>query len=183
MATTENNSGYQTFQATAVALEAYVRVKVDSNGLISVAAESDLGVGVTTQAIAASGYGTVKLWSAPGTFMVQAAAAITKGNQLYAAAAGEVDDTGTYKQRLVSLSTATAQGDVVECALIEDATYNGGQMASADIAALTPTGTVIGNAAPIVALVSYSTGNDAAGVQLPTAAAGNWTPAASFPVL
>jgi hypothetical protein len=31
------------------------------------------------EAVAVSGYGTVKLWSAPGTFHIQAAGAITRG--------------------------------------------------------------------------------------------------------
>lgn len=170
--TTENTTGFKTFQATAVAIEAHVRVVLGSAGTISVAGETDLDIGVTEEAIAASGYGTVKLWSAPGTFLVQAAAAVTAGAQLYACAAGEVDDTGTYKARLIAMGAATAQGDVIECAKIEDATYNGGQMASTDVGALTATGTVIGNAAAITKLVSYSTGDDAVGVKLPSCAAG-----------
>jgi hypothetical protein len=169
---TENSSGYKTFEATAVAIEAYVRVTVGATGTISVAGETDLAVGVTMEAIAASGYGTVKLWSASGSFLVQAAGVVAIGNQLYAAAAGEVDDSGTYKTRLVALTAATAQGDVIECTKVEDATYNGGQMASADVGALTATGTVIGNAAAITKLVSFSTGDDAVGVKLPEAAAG-----------
>lgn len=172
MATSTNESGFRAFQATAVAIEQFVRVTVDSNGLISVAGESDLGVGVTMEPVAASGYGTVKLWTAPGTFHVQAASAITRGAQLYGAASGEVDDTGTYKLRLVALEAATAQGDVIEVAVVQDATYGSGNYVASEVAALTATGSAQGNAASIVAKVSYATGDDTVGVKLPTAAAG-----------
>jgi hypothetical protein len=173
MATTSTNeSGYRAFQATAVALEQFVRVTVDSAGLISVAGESDLGVGVTQEAVAASGWGTVKLWSAPGTFHVQAGGPVTRGAQLYAAASGEVDDSGTYKLRLVALEAAAAQGDVIEVAVVQDATYGSGNYVSTDVAALTATGSAIGNAAQIVAKVSYATGDDTVGVKLPNAVAG-----------
>ena len=112
----ENSSGYRAFTATAVAIAAYKRVKVDSNGLISVAAATENAVGVTTEAIAASGTGTVKLFSAPGTYLVTANAAITMGAKLYPAAAGNVDDAGTTAINLCALETATALGDVIEAA-------------------------------------------------------------------
>lgn len=110
----ENTTGYKTFQATATALAAYVRVIVDANGLISVAAATDNAIGVTTEAIAASGYGRVKLFSAPGTFNFTASTAITRGAALYPTAAGRVDDTGTTGIGFVALEAATAAGDVIE---------------------------------------------------------------------
>jgi len=112
----ENNTGYKTFQATAVAIAAYIRVKVDSNGLISVAAAAENAIGVTTEAVAASGYGNVKMWSAPGTYLVTAGAAIARGARLFPLAAGKVDDTGTTSLNLVALEAATADGDVIEAA-------------------------------------------------------------------
>lgn len=113
--TTENSSGFRTFQATAVAIAQGMRVTVDSNGLISVAGAAVGAVGVTTEAIAASGYGTVKLFNAPGTFIINAHAAIARGAILYPAAAGRVDDAGTTTIPLVALEAATAQGDLIEC--------------------------------------------------------------------
>lgn len=114
--TTANQSGIRTFTATATAIAEAVRVQVDSNGLISVAGATDPAVGVTTEAIAASGRGNVKLFSAPGTFLCMAGAAIARGAQLYPLAAGKVDDTGTTKIGLVALEAATADGDIIECA-------------------------------------------------------------------
>jgi hypothetical protein len=114
--TTTNSSGYRTFQATAVAIAQGMRVTVDSSGLIAVAGAAVGAVGVTTEAVAASGYGTVKLFNAPGTFIMCAHAAITRGAILYPAAAGRVDDAGTTTIPLVALEAATAQDDLIECA-------------------------------------------------------------------
>jgi len=171
--TTENTSGYKTFQATAVAIEANVRVVLGSGGTISVAGATDLDIGVTQEYIAASGYGTVKLWSAPGTFLVQAGGPVTRGAQLYAVAAGEVDDSGTYKARLVALEAATAQGDVIEVAKIEDATYARGAYASTDCGTIAAAGSDQSGATAITNVVTSVTASDGAkGVVLPAAAAG-----------
>lgn len=113
--TTANSSGYKTFQATAVALVEGKRVKVDSNGLISVAAAAEGAIGVTVEACAASGYATVKLFNAGGTFLIWANAAIARGAQLFPTATGGVDDAGTTALPLVALEAATAQGDLIEC--------------------------------------------------------------------
>lgn len=114
--TTANASGYRTFQATAAAIGLGKRVKVDSDGLISVASGTEGAVGVTVEAIAASGYGTVKLFNAGGTFIVCANGSVTRGSILYPAAGGNVDDTGNTALPLVALEAATAQGDLIEAA-------------------------------------------------------------------
>lgn len=112
--TTSNSSGYKDFTATAVAIGEGKRVTVDANGLISVAGAAVGAIGVTTMAIAASGRGTVKLFNAPGTFIVCANAAITRGAILYPTAGGNVDDAGTTPLPLVALEAATAQNDLIE---------------------------------------------------------------------
>ena len=114
--TTANSSGYRTCQATSTAIALGKRVKVDANGLISVAAAAEGAIGVTVEAIAADGYGTVKLFNSPGTFLVTANAAITRGAQLYPTASGNVDDAGTTALPLAALEAATAQGDIIEAA-------------------------------------------------------------------
>ena len=112
----ENSSGHRAFQATAVAIAPYLRVKVDSAGLISVASAAEGAIGVTTHAVPASGIGNVKLFSAPGTYLMTAASAITRGARLFPAASGLVDDTGTTALNLCALEAATAANDVIECA-------------------------------------------------------------------
>lgn len=114
--TSENSTGLRTFQATATAIALGARVKVDSNGAISVAGAAEAAIGVTTEYIAASGYGTVKLFNAPGTYLCIAGGAVTRGAHLYPAAAGKVDDSGTTRIGLAALEAATADGDLIECA-------------------------------------------------------------------
>jgi hypothetical protein len=114
--TTENSSGYKVFQATAAAIAQAVRVKVDAAGQISAAAAAEIAIGVTTEAVAASGYGSVKLFSAPGTYLCTAALAITRGTQVYPAAAGKVSNAGTTALNLVALEASAADGDMIECA-------------------------------------------------------------------
>jgi hypothetical protein len=115
---TQNSSGYKTFQATAVAIGVGKRVFVDASApsLIAVAGAAVGAIGVTMENIAASGYGTVKLFNAQGTFLVCANAAITAGAQLYPAASGNVAGTGTTALPLVALEAATAQNDIIEAA-------------------------------------------------------------------
>ena len=114
--TTANRTGFKTFTATAAAIAEGVRVKVDSNGLISAAGATEIAIGVTVEPVAASGIGNVKLFTAPGTFLCTASAAITRGAELYPTASGKVDDAGTTKLGLVALEAATADGDLIECA-------------------------------------------------------------------
>lgn len=115
---TQNATGYKTFQATAVAIGVGKRVFVDASNpsLIAVAGAAVGAIGVTTENIAASGYGTVKLFSAPGTFIMCANAAITAGAQIYPAASGNIDDAGTTALPFVALEAATAQNDLIEVA-------------------------------------------------------------------
>lgn len=114
----QNSSGYKTFQATAVAIGMGKRVVVNASQQIAVAGAAVAAIGVTMENIAASGYGTVKLFSAPGTFQMVANAAITAGVQLFPAASGNVAASGTTAINYVALEAATAQNDVIECAQI-----------------------------------------------------------------
>lgn len=112
--TSKNPSGYKSFQATAVAIAAWRRVKLDANGLISLAGNND-AIGVTQEAIAISSYGTVQLFSAPGTIMFAAAGAFAKGAVLHPAANGTVDDAVVGNALgYVAIDAATAANDVIE---------------------------------------------------------------------
>lgn len=113
MTTTTNTTGYLTL-TTAAAITEGLRVYVTAAGLADVAGATDGAIGVATHAAASGGTLTVKLWTAPGTFLVSAASAITRGARLYPAAAGQVDDTGTTAINLVAKEAATAAGDLIE---------------------------------------------------------------------
>jgi len=76
----QNESGIRTFVASG-AISAYLAVDVQADGTITpVAGNASVGIGVTQEDIADGGYGQVRLWTAPGTFMIQATgSAITPG--------------------------------------------------------------------------------------------------------
>jgi len=113
--TLENATGFKTFQATAVAIAVATRVVVDATGKIAAAAATDMAVGVTMEAVAASGYGLVKLFSAPGTFLMTASGAITAGVVVFPAASGKIASAGTTALTIQALEAATANGDIIEC--------------------------------------------------------------------
>jgi hypothetical protein len=137
--TSQNVTGFKTFQATAAAIAAFVRVTYDSNGLISVAGATDNWIGVTQEYIPASGYGTVKLRGAPGTQYVMAGAVVARGAKLNPLAAGKVDDAaGTGPGcGLIALEAATGDGDVIEATACDTVAFTAG----ATMAALAAYGT------------------------------------------
>lgn len=65
----QNDIGFKSFLASG-AISAYVAVDVQSDGTIKACANGVLGVGVLQEDAADANYASVKLWSAPGTFMV-----------------------------------------------------------------------------------------------------------------
>ncbi|MBN9691313.1 MAG: DUF2190 family protein [Verrucomicrobia bacterium] len=117
MNTTENSMGFKGL-VTAAAISQGQRIKI-SSGQADIAAATDAAIGVAIHDAASGGVVTVKLWSAPGTFICRASAPIAAGAQLYPTAAGEVDDTGTTAINLVALEAAAADNNLIECARIE----------------------------------------------------------------
>ena len=112
--TTTNDSGFKSF-TTAAAIAEGQRVKLSGTS-IDVAAATDSSIGVAIASAPSGGTCTVKLFTAPGTFVMRAAAAITAGALLYPTASGNVDDTGTTALPLVAVEAATAANDLIECA-------------------------------------------------------------------
>jgi hypothetical protein len=65
----QNSDGFKSFLASG-AISAYVAVDVQSDGTIKACANGVFGVGVLQEDAADANYASVKLWSAPGTYMV-----------------------------------------------------------------------------------------------------------------
>lgn len=116
MSTTTVSSHFRSFIAAA-AIAAAIRVKVDSSGNAAVAGATDAAIGTTEHAVASGDPVTVKLY-AP-TLLATASEAITRGNQVYPAASGKIAATGTTALNLVALEAATADGDQIECAVVQ----------------------------------------------------------------
>lgn len=114
--TTKNTSG-RTFQATAVAIPAYSLVTVDSNGLISASGDNatEQIIGVTTEDVAASGYGNVQLLNAGGTIEVLAGGnTIAVAATVYIDGSGKVGTDSSNTKIGVALQASSADGDVIE---------------------------------------------------------------------
>ena len=67
----QNDNGFKSFLASG-ALSAYIAVDVQSDGTIKAAANDTKGIGVLQEDAADGNYASVKLWTASGTFMIQA---------------------------------------------------------------------------------------------------------------
>ena len=117
MGSTTSQASGRTFQATAVAIPAYSLVTLDSSGTISVSGDNatEQIIGVTTEDVAASGYGNVQLLNAGCTIEV-----LCGGNTIAVAAtcyvdgAGKVGTDSSNTKIGVALQASSADGDVIE---------------------------------------------------------------------
>ena len=137
----ENRSGQKTFPTGGSDIGAFVRVVIDSSGVVSAAGDDAAGIGVTTEAAAGPGWATVKLWSASGTWQIETAGAIAIGDALYAGANGTVAASGTVSVGLIAIEEATAAGDVIEVALAASGAGGGSGAGSVTVSSSAPSGT------------------------------------------
>lgn len=119
MRTAINDSGYKTFKASTNAIPLGSRVTLMAVDTIDLAAVAWGAIGTAMEDIPAGGYGTIKLFSAPGTFYAKASGAITAGEQIYPAASGKIAATGTTALSYIALEPAGADGDVILITRIE----------------------------------------------------------------
>lgn len=115
----QNDNGFKTF-VTSAAVGKFRRVVVASDGTVSealVGASSVDFQGVSQDAAASGKPVTVKLRSAPGTFKIEAAGAVTAAASIYAASTGRIDDAASGAIIGKALEAATAAGDYIECEL------------------------------------------------------------------
>lgn len=118
------DSGTKTFVADA-AIAQFARVVFESDGRVVTAGLTEVGIGVAqTPAFAAGEAISVKLYNSGGTFKMRASEALAVGATLYTESDGEVQDTAqaTAVPFAQALEAATADGDIIECALL---TYRG----------------------------------------------------------
>lgn len=108
-----DDTGFKTFEADE-AIPLYSRVKLDSDGKITMAGLTDKSIGTlqTKPALAAGDLVPVKLRSAAGTHKVRIKEAASAGALLYSEAGGEVQDTAE--------ATAFIEGTALEASVAED---------------------------------------------------------------
>ncbi len=101
----------RTFTADG-AIAQNLRVKLSSGQASLAGDEDDIGV-LENESYAASDEVAVRLNNAPGTRIMVAAGAIAVGAEVFAAAGGKVDDTGT-RSRGTALTATSADGEELE---------------------------------------------------------------------
>lgn len=113
--TTYNNSN-RTFQATAVAIEAYAVVALDSSGTISVAGDNatDNAIGTTTEDVAASGYGNVRFFGTGTSQIVAGGDTIAVADIVYTDGSGKVGTDSSNTVVGYALLASSTDGDVIE---------------------------------------------------------------------
>jgi hypothetical protein len=117
MGSTTKSKSARTFQATSTAIAAYALVAVDSDGKVSVAGDNatDKVIGVTTEPIAADGYGAVELLNAGGTIEVLAGGdTIAVDDTVYTDGAGKVGSDSSNTKIGYALVASAADGDIIE---------------------------------------------------------------------
>lgn len=119
MGSTTHTPGNRTFQATGVAIAAYSLVTFDSSGTISASGDNatEQIIGVTTEDIAASGYGNVQMMNSGGTMEV-----LTGGDTIAVAdtvyvdggVAGSVGTDSSNTKIGVAMKASSTASDVIE---------------------------------------------------------------------
>lgn len=110
------DGNHKTFVADE-AIAVHLRVKLDSDGRVTVAGLTDKDIGTAvTPAFAAGDVITVRLRTASGTHKMVAIEACAIGARLYTEANGKVQDTAatTAFQLGTALEAAAADGDIIE---------------------------------------------------------------------
>lgn len=103
------------------AIAQYARVVFENDGRVVTAGLTEVGIGIAMNpAFAAGDVIPVKLWNSAGTFKMIAVEALAVAATLYTEAAGKVQDTAasTSVPFAQALEAATADGDIIECALL-----------------------------------------------------------------
>lgn len=99
------------------AIPQFSRVKLDSDGRVTIAGLADREIGTATEAAFAAGDVIgVRLRTAAGTHKMIAVEALSAGALVYTEASGKVQDTAAATAFSVghALEAATADGDIIE---------------------------------------------------------------------
>lgn len=84
---TQNDIGFKSLAACG-AISAFVAVDIQSDGTIAACGLGTKGVGITQEDASDGSYCNVKLWTAPGTFMIQASGTAITAGTTYSIATG-----------------------------------------------------------------------------------------------
>lgn len=118
-----NDSGFVTLEA-AEAISAGQRVFINSSKKAEIAGTGVVASGVAITDVASGEDVSIKLLTAPGTFVLRAAVAITAGAYCFAAAAGEVSTTLGLGEMWRARQAASADDALFEAELVSTMSPN-----------------------------------------------------------
>jgi hypothetical protein len=137
------DGNHKTFIADE-AIAIHLRVKLDSDGRVTVAGSSDRDNGTAvTPSFAAGEPISVRLQTAAGTRKMVAAGAVTAGGYVYAAASGKVSAVANGNIEGVAQESATTDGDIIEVQSVNVPDPNSITLADANGAIALVPGTVV----------------------------------------
>lgn len=110
---TRNDTGFRTFLVGTGGVSRHTRVKLDTGTIVTAGAGED-AIGSALDTVAAGGYCSVKLFSAPGTHCLVVAGAVALNAKVYGAASGAIDDVATGAPLGTALEAATTAGQAIE---------------------------------------------------------------------
>lgn len=108
----QNDVGFKSFLASG-AISAYKVVTIQSDGTITPAADNNRGIGVLQEDAADANYASVKLWSAPGSFMVAVSGGATTAGTTYSIITGGFAGTNTGTAFLRATGNTVASNGIV----------------------------------------------------------------------
>lgn len=109
----QNDNGFKSFLASG-AISAYRIVTVQADGTITAAADNTKGIGVTQEDVADAGYCNVKLWSAPGSFMIAVSGSAITAATTYGTITGGYAGVVTTARVTALISAVASNGIVTE---------------------------------------------------------------------
>lgn len=111
----QNDIGFKSFLASG-AITAFLAVDIQADGTIKACANGTKGVGVIQEDATDANYASVKLWSAPGTFMVQVSGSAVTPATTYGIITGGYAGTVTtgVSAVLKGLSAGVASNGIVK---------------------------------------------------------------------
>lgn len=108
----QNDQGFKSFQASG-ALSAYIAVDIQADGTIKACANNVKGIGVTQEDATDTSYCNVKLWTAPGTHMIQVSGTALTPATSYGIITGGYVGVVT-DARVKALSAAVASNGIIK---------------------------------------------------------------------
>lgn len=118
MQNTQTRGEFATLVA-AEAIDQHRLVKINSSGQAAICGVHEDWHGVNERPVASGDAATIRLRRGAGTVTMTAAGAIARGDRVYTAASGKINDVVSRAQVGVALEAATADGDRIEVAIVE----------------------------------------------------------------